>query len=402
MSYDLHIYGRESLPPDELSGVVAQVDGLKAELDQPSGVVTATVKRRSGLWSSREQCFTVDGPFDLDAEDVPGLGPSTGPGVMYSVSVDGGRPDDISLALSFAEVLARRLGGSVVDPQRAEVPPASVASQSAAGEASTRKLWMHFSWFRLRDGRADLAGEYLRAARRSFELGVPVRFGSYEPMQGRFPRDPDERFTETYEMECDATPLYFANKSISEGSIAGWSLDGRMRYQSAQLSVRFESVQKASLVAASRDFFVDLARRSQSFFGFVELNDRQDADAGVGHFEGGWGGLPADPQWMTWYGSEYGEMVRPYLDERGTLEEFEGGTLHRWTEHPCEAKDIRAQLGRRGWLRPDFFAVVEGRTVRAPAKRMPPSLRPPEPGSAEALRLEALFAHKRAHRRWTS
>lgn len=401
MSYDLHIFGRVSLPSAQLAAVVAQVDGLKSEIDHRSGTVTALVKRRPGLWASREQVFTVDGPFTLDDEDIAGRGLAAGVAVMYSVAVDGGRSEHLSLALSFAELLARRLDGYVVDPQMTETPPASARTLSLP-EPATRKLWMHFSWFRLRDGRADLAGDYLRAARRSFGLGVPVRFGSYEPLQGRFPRDPDERFTETYEKECDATPLYFVNKSISEGSIAGWSRDGRMRYQSAQLSVSFEAVQKASLVAASRDFFVDLAQRSQSFFGFVELNDSKDTDAAVGHFEGGWGGLPAEPQWMTWYGSEYAEMLRPYLDEGGTVEQLEAGMLHRWTEHPCEAKDIHARLGGRSWLNPDFFAATEGRTVRASATRMPPSLRPPEPGSAEALRLEALFAHKRANRRWTS
>src|SRR5215510_9339995 len=97
MSYDLHVYAPTGLSAAELRDLVAGVPRLE--------VAKFDAERR---WYSvvrgaaRRYCLTVDGPFDVEAEDVP---------------------EDVTAALlGVTHVLYVSVEGSA---ERRDIPPAS-------------------------------------------------------------------------------------------------------------------------------------------------------------------------------------------------------------------------------------------------------------------------------------
>lgn len=402
MSYDLDVYGEVSLTTRELVKVVVADRGLKAQVDRRSRTISSIMHRRP-----RRTAFELDGPMHIDAEDLPeGVPQVEAATVLYSVHVSydvqtgpagfSASADDTSLtaALAFATRLAERIDGTVVDPQQ-DVP------RSVSEVRSTeppKEPWMHFAWFHLKDGSADLARDYLEGARRHFPPAVPVRFGAYEPMQGRLPRDPDQAFAELFAQDCGISSLMFVNGRKVTGVISGWSLDTTMRYHSVHVSIRLDVVEKAGLLGSAERFLIDVAARSRSFFAFVELNDKRVWTSEFPHFEGGWSGLPSEPQWLTWFGPEYAPLVRPHLTA-GEVTEHDGGLSHRWREAPTLSSQLGAPTVGGSWIDPQFVPTVEGYDVVEPAVTVPPQFRAPAPGSPEAERLKALFAANRAKSR---
>lgn len=386
MSYDLHVYGRSELSPAELSQLVSRQGRLTAKAGSHNTTIST---RRTLTHPVASYRFTVEGPLTVEREDVPGQrrGTVADRAVLYSVLVEGGQAEGIAAACSFANALAELIDGVVFDAQQeaSPEPEPDVRSDVAA------QTWMHFRWFRLRDDTHDLARVLLQSAREYFDLAVPTRFGSYEPMQGRLPRDTDRAFGDVYANECGVARLMFVNGRKSEGSLSGWSRDVKMRYHSAHVAVRLDAVEKADLVASAEDFFVDVAQRSQSFFAFIELNHSDFVTSEFGHFEGGWSGLPARPQWLTWFGEEYSPIVLPSLTD-GVIRRHENAVTHRWTDYPILSSEIELSAKSGYWLDRRLVPTAVGHRVREPAAIVPSSLRSPEPGSPEALRLEALFA----------
>ncbi|WP_120494787.1 hypothetical protein [Microbacterium phyllosphaerae] len=402
MSYDLDVYGKVSLTTRELVKVVTADWGLKAQVDRGSNTLLSVDHKRP-----RRMAFGLDGPMQIDAEDLPeGVPQVAGATVLYSIHVSydvqtgpegfSATADDTSVtaAVAFASRLAERIGGTVVDPQQEVARPVAEAQVVE----SPPETWMHFAWFRLKDGSVDFARDYLESARHRFPLAVPVRFGTYEPMQGRLPRDPDEAFFEVFAQECGVSSLMFVNGQKVSGSISGWSRDIRMRYHSVRVSIRLDAIEKAGLLSAVEDFLIDVATRSRSFFAFVELNHSWLATADFPHFEGGWSGLPARAQWLTWFGTEYAPLVRPHLSV-SNVTEHKGGLSHRWVDAPTLNSEWGAPMVGGTWIDPRFVPTVQGSDVLAPAVTVPSQLRAPEPGSPEAQRLETLFAANRAKSR---
>lgn len=404
MSYDLEVYGKVSLTAKELAKVISSARGLKAKVDRRSQTISLIVDKRT-----RESAFELDGPDQLEPEDIPEeWREAAGATVLYSIhvpyDVQSGAGfsfsvDDTKLATAaaFATRLAERVDGVVIDPQTVE--PAELEPQPAP--EPQRPRFLHLRWYRLLDDAndKDLAEIYLRTAREFFTPAVPSRFGTYEPLQGRFPRDDDAKFDAMYRETCAVGRLFLAGKPIEHGTIDGWTNDLRQRTQSIRLKFELDRLVKVKALDAIEPFLVALAERTGSFFAFAEVNTSRygtaysPMDAKV---DDPWSGLPAEPQWLTWFGPEYAEMVVPHLDPICTKANDQG-TLLRWTEHPAEVDEL-LRLSGDPWIPADFRGVLdpadEGRCTQAAAV-MPLSLRYPAPGSPQALRIEAHYARMR-------
>lgn len=404
MSYDLEVYGKVSLTARELAKVVSSVRGLKATVDRRSQTISSIVNKRT-----RDVAFELDGPDQLEREDIPeGWTEVADATVLYSIhvsydvqsgagfsfSVD---ETKLAVATAFAARLSERIDGTVIDPQTYEPPEPEPEREPEP----PRPRFLHLRWYRLLDDAndKDLAEIYLRTAREFFKPGVPPRFGTHEPFQGRFPRDDDAQFDAMYREDCYISDLILAGKPIEHGTIDGWTNDLSQRTQSVRLKFELDRLVKLKALGAIEPFFVALAERTGSFFAFAEVNMSRYATAqplmGV-KLDDPWSGLPTDPQWLTWFGPEYAELVAPHLDPTRTKANAQG-TLHRWTEHPAEAGELRPLSGAP-WIPAEFRGVLDpagdGRCNKAAAV-MPPSLRYPAPGSAQALRIEAHYARMR-------
>lgn len=404
MSYDLEVYGKFSLTATELAKVVSSVRGLKATVDRRSQTISSIVHKRG-----RAVAFELDGPDLLEPEDIPKeWTEAAGATVLYSIHVsyavpsDGGfsvRVDerDLAAATAFAARLAERVDGTVIDPQTDEPPEREAEPEPEP----PRPRFLHLRWYRLLDDAndKDLAEIYLRTAREFFTPGVPSRFGTYEPFQGRFPRDDDALFDTMYREDCYIGDLILAGKPIEHGTIDGWTNNLRRRTQTIALKFELDRLGKLKALDAVEPFVVALAERTGSFFAFAEVNARRYGTAQppmAVKADDPWSGLPTDPQWLTWFGPEYAELVAPHLDPaRMTATPL--GTLLRWTDHPAEAEELRTLSGDP-WIPADFRGVfdpaVDERCGRAAAV-MPASLRYPAPGSPQALRIEAHYARMR-------
>lgn len=406
MSYDLEVYGKVALTTKELAKVVSSVRGLKAAVDRRSQTISSIVHKRT-----REMAFELDGPDLVESEDIPEEWTEVADAtVLYSIHVSydvqsgaGGFSFSVdeaklSVATAFAARLAERIGGTVIDPQTYEPPEREPDPEPAPDPEPPRPRFLHLRWYRLLDDAndKDLAEIYLRTAREFFKPGVPPRFGTHEPFQGRFPRDDDAQFDAMYREDCYLSDLILAGKPIEHGTIDGWTNDLERRTQSIRLKFELDRLEKVKALDAIEPFFVALAERTGSFFAFAEVNTSR---YGTAHplmdvkLKDPWSGLPTAPQWLTWFEPEYAEMVAPHLDPIRTKANGQG-TLHRWTEHPAGADEL-LRLSGDPWIPAGFRGVLDpagdGRCAQAAAV-MPASLRYPVPESPQALRIEAHYA----------
>ena len=103
MSYDLHVYAPTTLGAGVLRDLVAGMPRLEvAEFDAARRWYCV------GRGAARRYCFTVDGPFDVEAEDVPEDVTATVLDVthVFYVTVEGSAAADILHAVRFGRSLA--------------------------------------------------------------------------------------------------------------------------------------------------------------------------------------------------------------------------------------------------------------------------------------------------------
>ncbi|PCE15703.1 hypothetical protein AUC47_12565 [Microbacterium sp. SZ1] len=348
----------------------------------------AVLNRRTGA-----HLYTVEGPFVLEPEDLREWGEADGSPVLYSIAVLSSDPEDITAARSFADDLALKINGRVVDPQT-YVSPGRAHSDSTENRAP---VYLHVEWNRTRDGSADFAARYLEAARDHFPSAVPTRFGTEEPLQGKLVGGGDSAFDLIYREQCKLSRLILKGRSGLSGSVDGWTDELRSRFQALRLTIPLKDT--ADLATQDfTDFFVEVAKRTSSFFAFAELNSSLYATAASPAYKGSWGGLPRTAQWMTWYSPEYTKLVRPYLTS-GVITDHPEGSMHVWTAEPSAGSALRPLVRRAPWVGSELLATLSAdqeRRCLQPALSMPSVLRAPLPGSPEAERIERRIAANRA------
>lgn len=253
---------------------------------------------------------------------------------------------------------------------------------------------LHLTWHRLRDGSPGLAGIYLDVASELLPALVPSRFGTHEPRQGRFPRDDAATFDRMYREECEISELFFTGRTIPHGAVSGWTNDLEARYQRLSIRIDPELLGGAVAQGALEEFFIEVAKRSESFFASAELNDTMFETAQAAPVRGAWAGLPPQPQWLTWYSPEYAELVETHLSA-GETRKFPEGWFHRWTDEPADAAEILTWIWEDSWLPQEMLPAPNPGNTRRPHEQahiMPESLRAPAQGSPEWRRIEAHYA----------
>lgn len=183
VSYDLHVYAPATLGAAVLRDLVAGMPRLEvAEFDAARrwySVVRGAVRR---------YCFTVDGPFDVEAEDVPEDVTATVLDVthVFYVTVEGSAAADIPHAVRFARTLAQALGGVVTDQQSGQIWARGGERAPATPERNERVKVINLDWYtrRMFVG-PDCGAQYVGICRRLLPEALPRRFGEYEPLQGK-------------------------------------------------------------------------------------------------------------------------------------------------------------------------------------------------------------------------
>lgn len=390
MSYDLEIQATVRASPETLARLVQLTDGVSPVMSADGSLAEVVDD------VSRAHAFSIDGPFELGPDDHRFDTISEGSvSFLYQIGVPSLDVHAIGLARRFAARLVDELGGRVFDPQVDEQVKRPTVDAPASGSS------LEVAWYRLRDGSPILADAYLTSARDLLPAALPTRFGTYEPLAGRFPRDTDSDFLQMYRRECAVSQLFLRGKAMQSGYITGWTDNLRARYQMVRLSFDFSSLAALAGLTDIKSFFLKVAQRSGSFHAWTQLTTDRHNVNGARHFEGGWSGLTGDVRWLSWYEPTYAELVRSHLTP-GWLEEFPEGMLHQLTDSPVEAMSI-ASKSTGPVLHSDFRPTVGSNgKIATPAAIMPTSLRRPEPGSPEAERIEANIARNIAKARRTT
>ncbi len=396
MSYDLQVYAPSAMDIDRIRELITNLSTLF--LDEFDGArASYTVTR--GV--KRSYCFTVEGPVQVEPEDVPEdvTAVLLGATHLFNVSVEGSTSANIPHAVRFARRLAQSLGGVVVDQQLDEVWAKGVARHAAKPARDKRVSIIDLNWYaRFKDVAGDFGGRYVALCHRFLPEALPRRFGEYEPFQGKLADAGDDGFAKAWRQA--SSMLFFAASSpcVSGSMWAGpgelrprpvWRMSFQVHCQPITDDVRWRD--------ALRRMFVAIAEELPAFYASAEVtrghiwngrsmwSDSETEWATMPVDKDGWLGLPPYPTWWAWYADPYRSLVQDRL--RAGVTEHDTGLLHELAQSPADRDDLtRAFTLRRGlrrtmeWAPPELVATLlpsDGRVRPAPlgrAKTVPGSL----------------------------
>jgi len=183
MSYDLAVYTSRTASRDELAGLLGQGSALQLE-----SVGSDQRSLRAVRGARRRHSFTLDGPGDVEAEDVPAEVTAVllGARHRYGIIVEGTADAEIPHAVRFARRLAQALDGAVLDQQTDEVWSRSRSRSVRKPTPDERVATVDVGWYCLgHEVSAAPASVFLRAAEELLPEALPRRFGEEEPLQGK-------------------------------------------------------------------------------------------------------------------------------------------------------------------------------------------------------------------------
>lgn len=372
MSYDVEVYGRKALLLQGSEAITK--GGLALESNSDDEFVSRAVHAPSG-----EYCFTIEGPYsvaDDDPDELP-RGLASDIRHRYLIIAEGSEESHIEHALAFAARLASAVDGIVVDLQA----DASIATRAQERDVPDEpERYLHVRWYRQFDEDSrSLAAQYAESAETLLPAALPVSFGVSEPLRAKFARVGAEGFDRLYRDDCARRRLVFRGKPpLISGFVDAWSDEFIAELHFVQVVFTASELSKSEFTDALEAFFVDLAQRSKSFFAFAEVSYSQFSPSQALPQWGEWPGLPQSPPWLSWFSTEYAELVRPYLTA-GEQCSFPGGLLYRSSLPPSNVSASWSEPG--SWVPVDFVPEQNDpdnhRQSTASAKTMPAALRSP-------------------------
>lgn len=347
MSYDFEVFLPESVDQEDVIGVVELVPGLDVD---GSSAGPLTVVRGAG----RQYCFTVEGPEEVEEEDLPEEVAEVALGMaqMVTVLVEGSTKSEIPHALRFARKLAREHRGVAFDAQTEEMW-SRAPKRPTPPEPRVKKDYderVLFEWYGLREALPEQ--EQQEAARRLLKEALPKGWLIFRS-------EPD-------------SPLWNA--------LLGGSDVVRRQDDERWLKV-------------VQDRFVGFAEAMGAFFASAEVIRSgypafpHDGEHQVSPFSHrGMEGLPPYPLWWSWFGRDYLPLVEEHLTAGSTVA-TEGGVLYQLAQRPADRDQLAELMAARGhparasWL-PQELLITMGRNphndhARAPAALIPAGVRAP-------------------------
>lgn len=274
--------------------------------------------------------------------------------------------------IRFAKRLAREARGAVLDAQTGETWPKSSGRKVDHPTRGVPTDTVQFHWYMLADEMPpNFPQLYLDLSRKLLPEALPRRYGTTEPLQGKLERDGDRGFIQAYESEPDSMLFMYCTHPVPYGYILGRFMHRHGGVRTVKLEMDRSALSDPPWRDAAHRFFIKFAEQSSSFFASAEVlrnhtwDGRNFRTGPTGEepdpltSRGKWGGLPAYPQWWTWYSHLYVDAVEPYL--RGTFEKRPTGVFHAWTNEPSDRDSIRQLLseGTRNWIAPELSPTYD-------------------------------------------
>jgi hypothetical protein len=396
VSYDLAVYVPEAVEGADLRELIAAQNALGVDnFDDEGGWVAVS------RGPQRRYCFTVDGPFRVEPEDVPEDVTAAVLGVthMYGVTVEGSATADIPHAVRFARRLAQSAGGAVVDQQTDAVWARGASRTASRPERDERADVVCLTWYARKSDVDDGFGEvYPTLCRRLLPEALPRRFGEFEPLQAKLRDVGDDGFAEAWR-DATSRVLFSATTPCIAGSISARpSTRHPLRVWDMTLDLHFEPLADSRWRDAVRQLFVAIADHLRAFYASAEVtrghiwNGRsmwsdQSTEWPISPARrDGWMGLPPYPVWWAWYGAPYRSLVGSE-PPRGHSASHDRGLLHELADAPVDRDQLtrlvtrhRGLRRRAEWVPAELIAQVRPSDDRVlptplrPAQRIPGDL----------------------------
>jgi len=292
--------------------------------------------------------------------------------------------------------LARGGDGAVFDPQDDRIVWPSGVTPRARGSAEERIRAIDLEWFIPTSSlHADTARRWVERTMTDFPACTPVRFGPYEPFQGRLDRDGVEGFEATWAtLAADpigASFFWTARYGGFSGSVS--FADHRTQFRPARVG----SVARLSASVDARPIHRDPARCEALVSFFAIVADDLGAAFGAAcvtrdvilrrgreFFDGQsesppfprarwWVGLPALPTWLAWFGEPYREMLGGAISD-WVIPAPPSGVLARFGPEPMDVDELRGVFPS---IPPELLARGRDGATLDPAVRLTHTHGPP-------------------------
>jgi len=402
MSYDLAIATRTRPKPDAIAafGRAKGVDMRTVGMFKPGSNVLVT------FGAGNRQTIDVDGPSAVEGEDLPDDLAGVVPKAKWLVEAHvpaGSGAEAHALVLDLAIHLAREGDGAVFDPQTDRIAWPSGVTPRPRDSAEERIRAIDLEWFVPTSSLpADAARRWVERTMKDFPPCTPVRFGPYEPLQGRLDRDGVEGFEATWaEQAADAIGGSFF-WTARDGGFGGsvFFADHRTDFRPARLG----SVTRISSSIDARPIYRDPERCAALIEFFAAVADElgaayaaacvtrdvimrrgresSDYQSEMGPFPRArwWVGLPALPTWLAWFGESYRELVGEVVFDWIVRSE-PGGVLAQFGPEPMDVDELHGVFPT---LPPDLLARRRDGSPFDPAIRIT-YVQPPPSEPAEAI-----------------
>ncbi len=336
--------------------------------DNPAGPVL------DGARSQIEKFGEFYGPLEVGPSDVleAALAYVLFPRWIIQISLPAARTDsDVAVTDKLARRLAKAFRGAVYDPQLDAVTwPRGKPKRYVrpAGEDHIRLVTLE--WFLPASFADGGAAAFLDAARTLCREARPVRFGSFEPMQGRLPPDDDAPFIEGWneELHLQYGGYFFwsATSPCFSGHVFFPDRRETTTWDTGEVvQVHPPGTQRAVRLATDWDgraldgdprwletvvaTFREMARRLNAFYaaGYV-LRDtivRRGTLWGGESFalqrSGWWRGIPPKPCWLLWFGGPYRDALEDALPDAERCPE---GLMLRLGKEPMDKDQLKSRM----------------------------------------------------------
>lgn len=305
-----------------------RVDGDPAAEREP-GVALVRVGRRG-----EEQICVVDGPLEAEDEDAPADVAAVLLACRWTVQIS--LPASLAqaqhrLVVRLARALADAGRGVVFDPQEDAIVwprnPRRVREVAAGDHDEDERAHVELELALARELTSEDAHTLLAILRGALPEAVPVRFGDYEPPQGRLERDGDEAFAALW--DGGSGPFWRGLHPFDWGFVRvrrGWGsalpeaereasmpeLGGRKAMRTDGLRLEFHDavLGDADWLHALAALFRRLCLAFDPFFAAAFHTPGPDDDDVVlqGRY---WLGVPPSRFWLVFAGPPYAPLLPP-------------------------------------------------------------------------------------------
>lgn len=291
--------------------------------------------RRPARVSPLRPLVAIEGPLEIEPEDIPPELEAVllAPRFLVQMSAPAAASERQRAAMRrLAREMAKEADGAVWDPQsHLVIWPARRPKRYVQPAVESRIRTVDIDWFLPRTcGPEDSAWHLLGLLRRRLPEAVPVRFGAFEPFQGRLERDGDAAFTELWRQEVEkdhgGSLFWSAAPPCFSGSATFSDMRGKFRPGRAlpftRLSLTLDGRaldREAAWAEAVCRLFDSVAGELGAFFGAATVIRGVIARRSIwydGETEalpsfGGrwWFGIPDEPFWLCWLGEPYAVLI---------------------------------------------------------------------------------------------